>query len=61
MIFVYNKSKEKITSKHFIVTKANKSNSTVTMYMREYNHKIEEFLDSNHFTKTQHDLTNKLK
>jgi hypothetical protein len=43
-----------------MITKADKGNSIVILYINDYNKKIEDFISNNNFTLVNRDTTNKL-
>jgi hypothetical protein len=43
-----------------IVTKADKGNTLVILQARDYNHKVNEFITMNNYTKIPQDITNTL-
>ena len=54
------KVKEKLTKEKAMITKADKGNSIVILYMDDYNRKVANFISNNSFTLTTRDITNKL-
>jgi hypothetical protein len=52
--------KKKLSDTGAIVTEADKGSSMIIMYVNEYNSKVHDFISSNNFEQTPHDLTKKL-
>ena len=52
--------KEKLTKEKAMVTKADKGNSIVILYMDDYSRKVDDFISNNSFILTTRDITNKL-
>jgi hypothetical protein len=51
--------KQKLKNNEAIVTKADKGNCLVILYLKDYNEKVQNFIDTNHFQKEATDPTNK--
>jgi len=43
-----------------MITKADKGNSIIVLYIDDYNNKIDNFISKNNFTHSSLDITNKL-
>ena len=54
---ILNQIKEKLISNEAIVSKADKGNSVVIMYMKDYYNKVQDFIDKNNFTVINRDPT----
>jgi hypothetical protein len=52
--------KKKVTEEKAIITKADKGNSIVILYIDDYNRKVDNFISNNSFTLATWDITNKL-
>ena len=54
---ILNHNKEKLQSNNAIITKADKGNSTVILYNKDYHNKVQDFIDNNNFTILKKDPT----
>ena len=52
--------KHKLNKNKAIISKADKGNSTVVLYLDDHNSKINEFVSSNNFTTANADITKTL-
>jgi hypothetical protein len=50
--------KRKLSDANALITRADKGNSIITVYGKDYNDKIHDFIFSNNFIHLTHDLTN---
>jgi hypothetical protein len=52
-------TRQKLKNNEALVTKTDKGNSLVILYQKDYNTKVQNFIDTNHFQKEATDPTNK--
>ena len=57
---IIHQIKKKLTDENATITKADKGNSIVILYIDDYNRKIDNFISNNSFTLATRDVTNKL-
>ena len=57
---IIHQIKKKLTDENATITKADKGNSIVILYIDDYNRKIDNFISNNSFTLATRDITNKL-